>query len=71
MGGYFAFERMITTTFVRVLYFLGFIAVTAGGVALTVWAGMQLNDATRAGMALRCVWRRPACYREYSVANFL
>lgn len=46
MGAYFSFERMITTTFVKVLYFLGFIAVTAASVALAVWAGMQLNDAT-------------------------
>ena len=45
MGGYFAFERMITTTFVKAVYFLGFIALTAAGVALAVWAGMQLNDA--------------------------
>jgi Domain of unknown function (DUF4282) len=44
--GYFSFERMITTTFVKALYFLGFIAITAAGVALTVWAGMKLNDAT-------------------------
>ena len=46
MGGYFSFERMITTTFVKVVYFLGFIALTAAGVALAIWAGMQLNDAT-------------------------
>ena len=44
--GYFSFERMITTAFVKVVYFLGFLALTAGGVALAVWAGMQLNDAT-------------------------
>ena len=46
MGGYFSFERMITTTFVKVVYFLGFLALTAAGVALAIWAGMQLNDAT-------------------------
>ena len=45
MGAYFSFERMITTTFVKVVYFLGFLVITAGGVALAVWAGMQLNDA--------------------------
>ena len=44
--GYFSFERMITPAFVKVVYFLGFLALTAGGVALAVWAGMQLNDAT-------------------------
>jgi hypothetical protein len=46
MGAYFSFERMITTTFVKVVYFLGFLALTAAGVALAVWAGMKLNDAT-------------------------
>ena len=44
--GYLSFERMITTTFVKVLYFLGAIAITAAGVALAVWAGIKLNDAT-------------------------
>ena len=46
MGSYFSFERMITPGFVKVVYFLGFIALTAAGVALAVWASMQLNDAT-------------------------
>lgn len=46
MGSYFSFERMITPGFVKVVYFLGFIAITVAGVALAVWAGMQLNDAT-------------------------
>lgn len=45
MAAYFSFERMITTSFVKVAYFLGFLAITAGGVALAAWAGMQLNDA--------------------------
>lgn len=45
MAAYFSFERMITTSFVKVAYFLGFLAITAGGIALAVWAGMQLNDA--------------------------
>ena len=44
--GYFSFDRMITPAFVKVLYFLGFLALTAAGVGLAVWAGMQLNDAT-------------------------
>jgi Domain of unknown function (DUF4282) len=46
MTGYFSFERMITPTFVRVLYFIGFLALTVAGVGLAVWAGLQLNDAT-------------------------
>jgi uncharacterized protein DUF4282 len=46
MGGYFSFDRMITPAFVKVVYFLGFIALTVAGVGLAVWAGLQLNDAT-------------------------
>ncbi len=46
MGAYFSFERMITGTFVKALYFFGFLAITAAGVALAVWAGLKLNDAT-------------------------
>lgn len=44
--GYFSFDRMITTTLVKALYFIGFIAITAAGVGLAAWAGMRLNDAT-------------------------
>lgn len=44
--GYFSFERMITTTFIKALYFVGFIAITAAGIGLAAWAGMKLNDAT-------------------------
>lgn len=46
MGAYFSFERMITTSFVKVVYFLGFLALTVAGIGLMVWAGLQLNDAT-------------------------
>ena len=46
MGAYFSFERMITTSFVKVVYFLGFLLITGAGVGLIVWAGLQLNDAT-------------------------
>lgn len=46
MGNYFSFERMITPAFVKVVYFIGFLAITAAGVGLAIWAGMQLNDAT-------------------------
>ena len=45
MGAYFSFERMITTSFVKVVYFLGFLLLTAAGIGLMVWAGLQLNDA--------------------------
>jgi len=61
MGSYFLFERMITTTFVKALYFLGFSALTAAGIALAVWAGMQLNDAT---ISRALGWR----YVAYGVA---
>ena len=37
---------MITPAFVKAVYFIGFLAITVAGVALAVWAGMQLNDAT-------------------------
>ncbi|HEY2963876.1 MAG TPA: DUF4282 domain-containing protein [Pyrinomonadaceae bacterium] len=43
MGAYFSFERMITTSFVKVVYFLGFLLLTVAGVGLIVWAGLQLN----------------------------
>lgn len=46
MGAYFSFERMITATFVKVVYFSGFLALTGAGVGLMVWAGLQLNEAT-------------------------
>lgn len=46
MAAYFSFERMITTSFVKVVYFLGFLLLTAGSVALITWAGLQLNQAT-------------------------
>ena len=44
--GYFSFDRMITPAFVKAVYFIGFLAITIAGIALAVWAGMQLNDAT-------------------------
>ena len=42
MAGYFSFNRMITTSFVKVIYFLGLLALTAAGVALTTWASLRL-----------------------------
>lgn len=45
MGRYFSFDRMITPAFVKAVYFIGFLAITIAGIALAVWAGMQLNDA--------------------------
>ncbi len=44
MAGYFSFNKLITTHLVKAFYFLGFIVLTAGGIALAVWAGMQLQS---------------------------
>ena len=46
MTGYFSFQKFITTSIVKGIYVLGFIALTGAGVALIVWAGLKLNDAT-------------------------
>ncbi len=45
MTGYFAFQKFITTSIVKVIYALGFIALTGGGIALIVWSGLRLNAA--------------------------
>jgi len=44
MAGYFSFDKLITTYLVKTIYFLGFIVLTAGGIALAVWAGMRLQS---------------------------
>ena len=46
MNRYFSFQRMITASFVRGFYFLGFVALTSGSIALIVWSGLQLRQAT-------------------------
>jgi hypothetical protein len=45
MAGYFSFNKMITTSFVKVIYFVGFLALTAAGLALATWAGLGLYEA--------------------------
>ena len=45
MAGYFSFNKMITTSFVKVLYFLGFITLTGAGIGLAVWAALGLRSA--------------------------
>jgi hypothetical protein len=45
MKRYFSFQRMITASFVRGLYFLGSICLTSGSIALIAWSGMQLRRA--------------------------
>lgn len=44
MTGYFSFQKFISTSIVKLIYALGFIALTAGGIALIVWAGLRLNN---------------------------
>jgi hypothetical protein len=46
MPGYFSFQRFITPRFVKFIYVLGFIALTAGGIGLAIWAGLGLRSAT-------------------------
>jgi hypothetical protein len=46
MPGYFSFQKLITPHFVKLIYVLGSIALTAGGIGLAVWAGMGLRSAT-------------------------
>jgi len=46
MSGYFSFQKLISTWFVQVMYFVGFLLISAAGIGLAVWAGMHLSDAT-------------------------
>src|SRR6266511_3130012 len=46
MPGYFSFEKYITSSFVKAVYFLGFLALTAGGIGLAGWAAMRLYEAS-------------------------
>ena len=52
--GYFSFNRMITPTFVKGIHFLGFLILTAGGIGVTVWAGLRLYEAS---IARELGWR--------------
>ena len=45
MPGYFSFQKCITSSFVKAIYFLGFVALTAGGIGLASWAAMRLYEA--------------------------
>jgi hypothetical protein len=45
MSSYFSFQSLITRSIVKVVYAMGFLVLTAGGIALIVWSGMRLNDA--------------------------
>ena len=46
MPGYFSFQKCITSGFVKAIYFIGFLALTAGGIGFAVWAAMGLYRAT-------------------------
>jgi hypothetical protein len=45
MSGYFSFEKLISTTAVKVVYFLGFLVLSALSITLIVWASLRLNNA--------------------------
>jgi uncharacterized protein DUF4282 len=46
MPGYFSFQRFVTSYFIKVIYFIGFMALTAGGTGLAGWAAMRLYEAS-------------------------
>jgi len=46
MPGYFSFQKLITPPFVKFIYVVGLLAMTAGGIGLAIWAGMGLRSAT-------------------------
>ena len=46
MPGYFSFQKLITPRFVKFIYAVGLLAMTAGGIALAVWAGLGLRSRT-------------------------
>ena len=45
MPGFFSFQKCITRPFVKAVYFLGFLALTVGGISLAGWAAMRLYEA--------------------------
>ena len=45
MSDYFSFQKCITSPFVKTVYLLGFLALTAGGIGLAGWAAMRLFEA--------------------------
>jgi len=54
MSGYFSFQKLITTTIVKAVYFLGFIILSTLSITLIVWAGLRLHDAN---IARQLGWR--------------
>jgi len=43
MSDYFAFQKYVTNSFVKVIYFLGFLALTAAGLGLMIWSARKLQ----------------------------
>src|SRR5262249_25303827 len=43
MSGYFSFQKYVTSYFVKVIYFIGFLAFTAAGLGLTIWSARSLQ----------------------------
>jgi hypothetical protein len=46
MPGYFSFQRCLTSSFVKAIYFIGFLALSAGGIGLLVWSSARLYAAS-------------------------
>jgi Domain of unknown function (DUF4282) len=46
MPGYFSFQKLITPRFVKFIYVVGLLAMTASGIGLAIWAGLGLRSAT-------------------------
>ena len=46
MSGYFSFQKLITPRFVKFIYVVGVMAVTAGGIGLAIGAALGLRAAT-------------------------
>lgn len=61
MAGFFSFRRLITPSFIKAIYVIGFLLLTAGGIAFSAWAGWRLNEAT---ISRELGWR----YVAYGVA---
>lgn len=43
MSGYFSFQKYVTSYFVKVIYFIGFLAFTAAGPGLAIWSAWRLQ----------------------------
>ena len=43
MSGYFSFQKYVTGYFVKLIYFVGFLAFTAGGLGLAIWSARRLQ----------------------------